>query len=327
MDNDRFGDEAARNLRRAWFDFLDLIEPQRPDLHRFCLRLTGNVWAAEDLCQDTLLRGFGSIGRGDLHGEPARVRNARAFLFRIAANLWIDHARRAALETALELDPPSTPPDAETTASLRDAGAALFRGIAPQARAALVLKDAFDFSLEEIAELLSTTVGAVKAALHRGRLALQTTSAGGPVRRAAPASADLVERFVAAFRAHDAAALRDVLLETVSIEVQGVGGGRGRGGDWADHAAANGSPRMEARSFDGELIVLHLTRSGRLVAITRLEETEGLASRVMTYLFTPDTLATVAAELGLEIVSGPYHQAPETLTNMIAANALPWTTA
>jgi hypothetical protein len=44
--------------------------------------------------------------------------------------------------------------------------------ISPQERAAAVLKDAFGLSLEEIAEALSTTTGAIKAALHRGRAKL-----------------------------------------------------------------------------------------------------------------------------------------------------------
>ncbi|GHI28032.1 hypothetical protein Shyd_94030 [Streptomyces hydrogenans] len=41
--------------------------------------------------------------------------------------------------------------------------------LAPQERAAVVLKDVFDLPLKEIAAMLSTTEGAVKAALHRGR--------------------------------------------------------------------------------------------------------------------------------------------------------------
>ena len=41
--------------------------------------------------------------------------------------------------------------------------------LSPQERAAVVLKDVFDLSLEEIAEALGSTVGGVKAALHRGR--------------------------------------------------------------------------------------------------------------------------------------------------------------
>ena len=57
----------------------------------------------------------------------------------------------------------------ETPPITQAAGTALFERTSPQERAAVVLKDAFDFSLEEIAGLLSTSVGAVKSALHRGR--------------------------------------------------------------------------------------------------------------------------------------------------------------
>ena len=324
MADDPFNDETARTLRRAWFDFLDLVEPLRPALYRYCLRLTGQVWSAEDLSQDTLLRGFGAIGRGDLHGEAARVRSARAYLFRIATNLWIDRLRQSARD-AETFSPDAGPaPDVETLASVRDAGEALFRDAAPQERAAVVLKDAFDFSLEETAELLSTTVGAVKSALHRGRARLQTAPMANPARASAPSKA-LVDRFVAAFLARDVSALTEALLETVTIDVHGVGGERGRKAVWVEAAIANTSPRVEARAYLGEWIVLHMTVGGRLAAVTRLEEADGGISRARTYLFCPDTTEAIAADLGLEAVRGPYHQGPDVLPRMIASNVLPWT--
>lgn len=322
MSQTTFTDEAARALRRAWFDFLDLVGPIRPDLHRYCLRLTGEIWSAEDLCQDTLLRGFGAIGRGDLHGEPARMQSPRAYLFRTATNLWIDQLRHRRHEAAAEPDPPSAAPDAETLAQVREAGETLFAVGAPQERAALVLRDAFDFSIEEIAELISTTPGAVKAALHRGRAKLK--EAPMTTIRAAPASKALIDRFVAAFNARDVLALRDTLLETVSIEVLGVGGGRGRGGEWADSSIEHVTPRTESRLFHGEWITLHLTKGGRLVGATRIEEQDGAVSRVRSYGYAPDTTAAVAAELGLEHVRGVYHQGADTLPRMIATTTLPW---
>lgn len=39
----------------------------------------------------------------------------------------------------------------------------------PKERACVLLKDVFDYTLKEIAELLSSTVGGIRAALHRGR--------------------------------------------------------------------------------------------------------------------------------------------------------------
>lgn len=45
-------------------------------------------------------------------------------------------------------------------------------------RACVLLKDVFDYSLEEIAELVDSTVGGVKAALHRGRSKIKKGLAG-----------------------------------------------------------------------------------------------------------------------------------------------------
>jgi RNA polymerase sigma factor (sigma-70 family) len=52
--------------------------------------------------------------------------------------------------------------------------------LAPRERVAVVLKDVFGLSLQEIAEALSTSEGAIKAALHRGRGKLQEHSEDSP---------------------------------------------------------------------------------------------------------------------------------------------------
>ena len=112
------------------------------------------------------------IGRGDLHGAGSPVANARAYMFRTATHLFIDAERRRARERAI-LAEPQLGPAAAGPEVVRDAGERLFASASPQARAAVILKDVFEFSLEEIADHLRTTVGAVKTALHRGRAALR----------------------------------------------------------------------------------------------------------------------------------------------------------
>ena len=61
----------------------------------------------------------------------------------------------------------------------------LVNSLPPKERACVLLKDVFDYSLEEIAELVDTTVGGVKAALNRGRakLGLITCSVAAGSRR------------------------------------------------------------------------------------------------------------------------------------------------
>lgn len=324
MTAEALSDDFARDMRRSWFAYLHVIEPLRPELHRYCLKLTGEVWSAEDLVQDTLLRGYGGMGRGDLHGEGAAVRSAKAYLFRIASNLWIDAARKASREASVELEPARPAAAGDAAVQVGEAGALLMAVASPQERAAVVLKDVFDFDLAEIAELLSTSVGAVKSALHRGRARLAAHRADDGPSGASPA---LVDRFVAAFNAHDVPAVTALLLETVNIEVHGVGGGRGRKGVWVSSTLADPLERAERRDFHGEAIVLHFKGDGearRLTSITRLDQADGGVSRIRDYCYCPDTLAVVADELGLAVERPDYHQRPETLVRMIGATTLPW---
>src|SRR5688572_18060941 len=149
-------------VREPWRRFTQEFEPVRPELYRYCRTLTHSAWDAEDLVQDSLVRAFVSLGT-----SPSPPDNPRAWLFRVASNHWLNQVKRQREDlTAVPPEPASM--DANPR-SVREAGGSLVGQLAPKERAAVVLKEAFDFSLEETAEVLSTSVGAVKAALHRGR--------------------------------------------------------------------------------------------------------------------------------------------------------------
>ena len=61
-----------------------MVEGVRPELHRYCARLTGSVIEGEDIVQDTLAQGV-------LRAEPlGRGAAARPWLFRIAHNAALD---------------------------------------------------------------------------------------------------------------------------------------------------------------------------------------------------------------------------------------------
>src|SRR3954447_2853563 len=183
-------DALAPALRSSWHGFLDTYEPLRSDLYRYCRHLTRSPWDAEDLAQDTMARAFVTLGQ--MGGPPP---NPRAWLFRVASNLWLDHLRRQRREDRRGAhEEPSVGNDARAA---REAAGTLLGQLAPQERAAVILKDVFDLSLEEIAEALSTTTGAVKAALHRGRGKLVEPSPE-PSRAPLP---PVLDAFCAAFNA------------------------------------------------------------------------------------------------------------------------------
>jgi len=311
-------DGLRDDLRAAWHRYVDLLAPLRPTLHGYCSRLTGHLWDAEDLVQDTLLRAFGTLG-----SIFTRIENPRAYLLRTATNLWIDTVRRRGNEaTALaEQAPLATSIDAEAAGAVRDAGTVLLQRLAPQERAAVVLKELFDYRLEEIAEVLATTVGAVKAALHRGRTRLREPEGEAASQRPVPSVA-LVDRFVAAYAAADVPGLIGLMLDTGSVENVGCSVDVGpfapdRG--WFYHAVhghpewpaqfAYESARLERRLFQGEPLALGFcTRRGReaLEQVLRFEEQDGRIVRLRGYAFCPETMRAIGAELDLKVRTGLY---------------------
>ena len=256
------------------------------------------------------------------------MKDARAYLFRVATNLWIDQLRRNEVRSGLP-DVPGLPPTPEQAVATREAASKLLTQATPQQRAAIVLKDVFDFTAEEVAMMLSTTVGAVKSALHRGRTNLQKTPQESQASLRAP-SRELIDRVVAAFNARDVDAMTELLLENVTLEVPGVGGERGRNMIWVRSSLAHPSLRSEALLYHGEWIVVTWDEQGServLASVNRFEEQDRAIARIREYAYCSDTINEVATELGVKAAPRKYHQDPATLQSMIAASNLPWTKA
>jgi len=316
---DDFPNQIRDDARAAWHRYIDFLAPFRPELFRYCRRLSGNGWDAEDLVQETMLHGFGVLGRVNSVGNP------RGYLVRIATNLWLDSVRRReAGERAAErergekaLGQPSTDP-----VEVRDAAAALMQMLPPQERAAFVMKEVFDMSLEQIAEALTTSVGAVKAALHRGRKRLDDVSTAGS-HRPVP-SAALVDRFVERLNASDLQGLLALMLDTATIDMVGNLLEVGRKqfemkGSWLWHAVnvhPDLPPELRPPKFfnervmvEGEPMMLGFVVFGEsklLMAIARFEEMEERIARIRSYNFSPELLQEVGGALGYQVGQVPY---------------------
>src|SRR5437660_5325381 len=127
----KIGDEIVGPVKAAWHRFIERTEPVRPELFRYCRSLTGSVWDGEDLVQDTLMRAFARLSEAS---EP--IENARAYLFRIASNLWIDKFR-GTREFASGEVPEQSAPDAPLPNEVRDAARQLITHLPPMERAAV----------------------------------------------------------------------------------------------------------------------------------------------------------------------------------------------
>ena len=325
--------ELANAAQGSWRRFLETYEPLRTQLYRYCRYLTRSPWDAEDLTQDTLARAFVTLAR--MAGqEPA---HPRAWLFRIASNLWIDEKRRLR-ERPVEAPDPAAGPGAEPRAP-REAAGTLLVTLSPQERAAVVLKDVFDFALDEIAASLGTTVGAVKAALHRGRGKLAEDPAPDATTAPVPGALDA---FCAAFNAGDINRLTALLLDTATVEVVGAATQYGpeaarrtvlfgmlfgfkRLADpqarelfdarFAGGAIPDAPPRVEARLHRGRWLLLHWYRhvDGEAVrAVTTLELDGDRVARLQNYFYNPDFLADIGGELDVPVrVNGHRWWQPE----------------
>ena len=151
--------------------FLALVAEIRPDLHRYCARMTGSISAGEDVVQETLARAYYALG--EVYALPP----LRSWLFQIAHQRSIDYLRRydrrmgRPLEDVMDTatDQADSPEDTVAREEALRAALSAFLELAPAQRSCVILKDVLGHSVEEIAQLLELTVPAVKAALHRGR--------------------------------------------------------------------------------------------------------------------------------------------------------------
>ncbi|WP_248924360.1 RNA polymerase sigma factor [Paenibacillus hamazuiensis] len=164
---------------------IDWMESIRPELRAYCLSLARDVWEADDLVQDTLLRLLRVADR-----EPDK-RLSKSYAFRIARNLWIDHVRKRGRD-AFPLPDESfheTMSDRDNAFDTRETLDAIARLLAPRSVVVLLLMDIFDFTAKETASMIDSTDGAVQVALSRARSKLRAVAgtvkadADGPPKR------------------------------------------------------------------------------------------------------------------------------------------------
>jgi RNA polymerase sigma-70 factor (ECF subfamily) len=144
-----------------------LFERHHARLYRFCLRMTGNRAAAEDLVQDVFMRmlKYSRTFKDEMSFLP--------WMFRIARNACVDHLRRTTADRMPAHDPDeleSNEPADEATDE-HDERAELIRKALlalPAERREVLVLSRYEFkSYEEIARTLGCSVGAVKVRAHR----------------------------------------------------------------------------------------------------------------------------------------------------------------
>lgn len=154
-------------------EFSDLALSYLEEITAFARRLTGNAADADDLVQATFERAFEAWRT--LRNPAA----CRAWLFRIARNLFLDGRRAAAVRSQLSLAVDTetstqafvVPAEAVERLSARELEEALDR-LPREQREALLLCDLWGFQYAEISEIVGSPIGTVRSRIARARCRL-----------------------------------------------------------------------------------------------------------------------------------------------------------
>lgn len=143
-----------------------LIEALQDRVYRFCFYLTGNSEAAQDHCQETLLKVLEKI---KTLKDPDQI---LSWTLRIAKNQFLDQRKSMAHKTSVPLTLLAEP--TSPVAPSREQGLQIQQAIAclePEERIVILLVDLEGYSYEEAAEIINVSEDALRSRLHRARKA------------------------------------------------------------------------------------------------------------------------------------------------------------
>ncbi|MGE0641765.1 MAG: sigma-70 family RNA polymerase sigma factor [Thermoanaerobaculia bacterium] len=176
--------EPGPAVERA--DFETAAMPFLDSLYNTAYRLARNAQDAEDLVQETFLKGYRS------YAQFTPGTNLKAWLFKILKNTFINQYRKrqsapaesdfAAIEESFESEIADgaagqikNPEEEALERAFDENVQRALDGLPPDYRMAVLLADIEGFSYREVAEILEIPVGTVMSRLYRGRKLLEET--------------------------------------------------------------------------------------------------------------------------------------------------------
>jgi RNA polymerase sigma-70 factor (ECF subfamily) len=196
----------------------------RPRLFAIAYRMLGTRADADDVVQDAWLRWHGSA--------QAQVQSMEAWLVTITTRLAIDRLRsrkseREAYigwwlpEPLVELGEHTPETRAELSSEVSVAFMWVLERLAPEERAAFLLRQVFDEDYADIAAMLGKTQAACRQLVHRAQERVRQAAPRFEVARETHRT--LLARFMQAAAGGDRAAMKSLLADDVSLVSDGGG--------------------------------------------------------------------------------------------------------
>ncbi|MDA8369538.1 MAG: RNA polymerase sigma-70 factor [Nocardiopsaceae bacterium] len=263
------------------------FEAERARLLAVAYRMLGSAAEAEDAVQDTFLR-WNAADRG-------AVRNPAAWLTKVLTNLCSTRLASARARRESYIGPWLPEPVATAdsafgpldTAELRESVSMAFllllERLTPPERAVFVLREAFEYSHREIAEILDLTEANCQQLYRRARL--RVTQDRPRFTASRDEGGRIARRFLSAAQGGDIAGLQSLLAEDVVA--------------WADGGGRTPAARKPVRGAD---------RVSRYLTSWMSRDIPGLEVRITEVNGQPGLLAIVGGELliagVLDVVEG-----------------------
>lgn len=217
MTSSSAGDESDEGIEAA----VGAFNESRPRLFGIAYRMLGSVAEAEDIVQEAWVRWQRT--------DRSVVRNPAGFLTTVTTRLALNTAESARARREQYVgpwlpEPVDTSADpslgAENAEALESAVLVLLEKVRPDQRAAYVLREAFGYSYDEVADILDTSAANARQLVSRAKKSVQSDRKE-PVEPARHRS--LLEAFLAAARDGDVKRLEQVLSAEVVSTTDSAG--------------------------------------------------------------------------------------------------------
>lgn len=146
-------------------NFQTLYKSNAPDVYRFALWLCGDLSEAEDITSETFTRAW-------VHNSKIRTETLKAYLFKIARNIYLQNLRKRKYHTVLDdvYPDPAPGPDKRNESYRKLQEVRIIIQVLPEIdRSAFILRVQYELSYQEIARVLHISLASAKVKVYRVR--------------------------------------------------------------------------------------------------------------------------------------------------------------